>query len=84
LSSMLYEFTNREQERVHNTFRVGNFQSLRDLPNDILAGSILNAQKDKIEHNLYVPVEQKSYVELFGGGGYFSKFEWKEDPYELF
>lgn len=52
LSSMLYEYTNKEQDRVIKTFRVGNFYSLRDLPNEMIAGNVLNAQKEKIERNL--------------------------------
>jgi hypothetical protein len=58
--------------------------SLRDLPNDFNYGNVLNAQRDKIEHNIKEKAEPKLYVELLGGGGYFSKFEWKEDPYGLF
>ena len=29
-------------------------------------------------------MERKTYVELSNNGGYFSKFEWKEDPYERY
>ena len=29
-------------------------------------------------------MERRSYVELAGNGGYFSKFEWKPDPFENF
>ena len=35
MSSMLYEFTNKEQDRVHQSFRIGNYISLRDIPNSI-------------------------------------------------
>ena len=38
MSSMLYEFTNKEQDKVHQSFRVGNYVSLRDLPNLIQPG----------------------------------------------
>jgi hypothetical protein len=38
----------------------------------------------KINENLYGPIEERSYIELQKGGGYFSKFEWKPDPYSLF
>jgi len=84
LTSMLYEYTNKEAERILMGFRKGNFVSLRDLPNDFNYGNVLNAQRDKIEHNIKEKAEPKLYVELLGGGGYFSKFEWKEDPYGLF
>jgi hypothetical protein len=42
LTSMLYEFTNKEKDRVSQGFRVGNFVGLRDLPNDLAAGQVLN------------------------------------------
>ena len=32
LCSMLYEYTNKEQDTVVNAFRSSNFVSLRDLP----------------------------------------------------
>jgi hypothetical protein len=46
------------------SFRIGNFISLRELPHELVAGNILNAQRDKIEHNLYSAREAKTYVEL--------------------
>jgi hypothetical protein len=38
----------------------------------------------KINENLYGQKEERSYIELQKGGGYFSKFEWQPDPYSLF
>lgn len=38
----------------------------------------------KINDNLYTAREEKKYVELTKNGGYFSKFAWKEDPFDLF
>jgi hypothetical protein len=81
---MLYEYTNREAERILQGFRIGNFVSLRDLPKDFTYGQVLLAQKDKIEANIRNHPEPKTYVELSQGGGYFSKFDWKPDPYGLF
>lgn len=49
---MLYEYTNKEADRILQGFRIGNFVSLRDLPTDFNYGNVLLAQKDKIEHNL--------------------------------
>ena len=43
LTSMLYEYTNKEQERLLMGFRRGNFVSLRDIPNDMTNGNVLNA-----------------------------------------
>jgi hypothetical protein len=40
MSSMLYEFTNKEQDRIHQSFRVGNFVSLRDIPDSLLPGNV--------------------------------------------
>jgi hypothetical protein len=41
LSSMLYEFTNKEQDLVLQAFRTGNFISMRDLPDNIAPNNIL-------------------------------------------
>ena len=41
LSSMLYEFTNKEQDLVLQAFRIGNFISMRDLPDNIAPNNIL-------------------------------------------
>ena len=41
MSSMLYDFTNKEQERIAQGFRIGNFVSLRDLPKELIAGNVL-------------------------------------------
>jgi hypothetical protein len=32
---VLYEYTNKEFDMVRNAFRTGNWDSLRDLPNDL-------------------------------------------------
>ncbi len=41
LSSMLYDYTNKEQERIKKSFRTGNFIGLRDLPANMQPGNIL-------------------------------------------
>jgi hypothetical protein len=41
-------------------------------------------QTSKQEENLYSIIERRSWVELSNGGGYFSKFEWKTDPYDRY
>ena len=73
---MLYQFTNSEQDRVNSCFRVGNFHSLRDLPKHLLPGNVSFMSSAKINENLYSSREERSYIELQKGGGYFSKFEW--------
>lgn len=83
LSSMLYEYTNNEVDRVKQSFRVGNFISLRgDMPRHFLPGNVAQLSKSKIEQNLYSAIQEKSYIELANGGGYFSKFEYIGDDYE--
>ena len=76
LSSMLYEFTNKERDRVNQAFRTGNYNSLRDLPRHLLPGNVSQWSRSKIESNLYSQVEERSYVELQNGGGFFSKFNY--------
>ena len=76
MAAMLYELTYREADHIHQAFRVGNFVSLRDLPNAILPGNVTLSQSSKMEENLYSEMERKTYVELSNQGGYFSKFEW--------
>ena len=41
LASMLYEYTNKEQDTVINAFRSSNFISLRDLPENIAPNNVL-------------------------------------------
>ena len=81
---MLYEFTNKEKDRVHWSFRVGNFNSLRDLPRHLLPGNVSEWNRSKIESNLYSQVEERSYIELSNGGGFFQKFKYQDDPFELY
>ena len=84
LSSILYEFTNREKDRIERCFRVGNYHSLRDLPKHLLPGNVSYMSSNKINENLYGHKEERSYIELQRGGGYFSKFAWMPDPFSLF
>ena len=48
LSSMLYEYTNKEKDIVERAFRGGNYQSLRSLPDDIRPYNVGQALKQKI------------------------------------
>ena len=41
LASMLYEYTNKEQDLVTQAFRNSNFVSLRDLPENIAPNNLL-------------------------------------------
>lgn len=49
LSSMLYQFTNEEKDRVARAFRTGNYLSLRDLPRHLLPGNVSQVSRSKIE-----------------------------------
>ena len=49
-----------------------------------MAGNVSGFQNSKIEDNLYSVMERKSYIELNGNGGYFSKFDWKPDEFSRF
>jgi hypothetical protein len=84
MTSMLYEFTNKEQDRIHQSFRVGNYVSLRDIPDSLLPGNVSSYAQSKQEENLYSIIERRSWVELSKNGGYFSKFTWQEDAYDNF
>jgi hypothetical protein len=81
---MLYEFTNKEQEIVQHCFRIGNFHSLRDLPKHLLPGNVSYMSSAKINENIYGAREERSYIELQKGGGFFSKFKYEEDSYNNF
>ena len=48
LSSMLYEYTNKEKDYVERAFRGGSYQTLRALPDDIRPFNVGQAVKDKI------------------------------------
>ena len=74
MSSILYEFTNKEKDKIDRCFRVGNFHSLRDLPKHLLPGNVSYMNTHKINENLYGQPEERSYIELQKGGGFFSKF----------
>ena len=48
LSSMLYEYTNREKDYVERAFRGGNYQTIRGLPDDIRPFNVGQAVKERI------------------------------------
>ena len=76
LSSVLYTYTHAEENKINQAFRIGNYTSIRDLPNQLLAGNVNLMSKSKQEQNLYRNQEERSYIELQKNGGYFSKFAW--------
>ena len=54
------------------------------MPKHLLPGNVSYMSSAKINENLYSVKEEKHYVELTKGGGYFSKFDYQESPYSLF
>ena len=81
MSSMLYEYTNREKDYVERAFRGGNYQSIRGLPNDIRPFNVGQAVKEKIANTALTSsiIGQNNHVYqelLKGDGGVFSKFQW--------
>ena len=52
LSSMLYEFTNKEQDSCIQAFRTGNYVGLRDLPDHIAPNNVLQQAQMKVKETL--------------------------------
>ena len=76
LASMLYEYTNKEQDTVVNAFRSANFVSLRDLPENIAPNNILQnlhfKMKDVLAESSVIARDKARHLEkLKGHGGYF-------------
>ena len=49
---VLYDFTNKEHDMIMRCFRIGNYTSLRDLPNKLAANQLLKANKKRVEQTL--------------------------------
>lgn len=47
LAQLLYDFTNKEQDTILRCFRTGNYNSLRDLPANLLPNTVLKMLRDK-------------------------------------
>ena len=45
---VLYEYTNKEQDVIKNAFRIGTFNSIRDLPNEITPFAVTHNLKVKV------------------------------------
>jgi hypothetical protein len=80
LSSMLYEFTNKEKDLVERCWRIGNYNSLRDLPTNIAPSNVLKSYQEK-QDIAHLPNRPKKLTAL-SDGGYFSKFEWQPESYD--
>ena len=89
LSSMLYEYTNKERDLVQQAFRGGNYQTIRNLPDDIRPFNVAQAMKTKIGETALtssiMAQNNHAFNELLkGNGGVFSKFEWEREPFDNF
>lgn len=84
---MLYEYTNREQDLVQACFRIGNFISLRDMPEEFGPNNVMQAMRERAEKAQILSAinsqNRKMYTALGGGGGLFQKFDWMPDEFEL-
>jgi hypothetical protein len=47
-NTVLYDYTNKEQDLVKNAFRIGNYHSLRDLPDAVEPFSVTHNLKIKV------------------------------------
>lgn len=89
LAACLYDYTNREQDAVIRCFRTGNYDSLRDLPNEIAPQTLIENIKEKITKNISKNPNEpardhKGKIIKLAGGGLFHEFEWMPDSYHNF
>ena len=84
---MLYEYTNKEMEIASACFRIGNYYSLRDMPDDFSANNVNQAMRETLEKAQILSAinaqNRKIYATLGGGGGVFQKFDWMRDDFSL-
>lgn len=85
---VLYEYTNKENDIVRNAFRTGNWDSLRDLPNDLKPFNVQQQISRRLQleelHSSMVSQNKRIAREILKeNGGLFQRFEWMKDPYYL-
>jgi hypothetical protein len=83
LTQLLYDFTNKEQDTILRCFRVGNYNSLRDLPASLLPNAVIRAMNEKADSN-YMWKAPPPRVEKLSGGGLFKDYEYIGDSYDAF
>ena len=64
-------------------FRIGNYDSLRDLPHRLGPSNVLKNMREKQDTNLACQ-QPKPKVDKLMGGGLFSDFEWMPDSFDAF
>lgn len=87
LSSMLYEYTNREKDIVERAFRGGNYQTIRALPDEIKPFNVGQAVKQRIAEaaltSSIAGQNNQAFSELLkADGGSFYRFKYQEDYYD--
>ena len=60
---------------------MGNFQSLRDLPDSIRPAEVTAKMQEKQDMNLGETIPNTIKLVPLKGGGYFRQYEWKPDGY---
>ena len=68
---MLYDYTNKERDLIQRCFRTGNYNALRELPNNMGPNNVLKYQRDKQEHNVNFRQPDPPKVHHLTGGGLF-------------
>lgn len=90
LTSMLYEYTNKEQEYINRCFRTGNYTTLREMPNDFTGGTFFKNDPKAGPTLGSILEQQNSDVKPKGAGARGSKanteikFEYMADDYDAF
>jgi hypothetical protein len=83
---VLYEYTNKELDIIKNAFRTGNYDSIRDLPNDLKPFTVQQQITKRLQmedlNNSMVSQNKRIAKELLQDhGGLFMKFEYVSSPY---
>ena len=47
LTQLLYDYTNKERDLIQRCFRTGNYNALRELPNNLAPNQILKYLREK-------------------------------------
>lgn len=83
---MLYEYTNKEYDLVKNAFRIGNWDSIRNLPTELKPFQVLShiperLQKEELHTSMIVQNKRVAKEILKDHGGLFNKFDYISEDY---
>lgn len=84
--AVLYEYTNKEYDLVKNAFRTGNWDSLRDLPNELKPFAVQQHISQRLQqeelHNSMIQQNKRVAKEILKDhGGLFQRFEYISEDY---